>query len=136
MDIFGLSIDEVACLLSRSLSATKALLHRARENINAFFGNRCSLVVPTNICKCKAWLAFMDRSERLREQARPEFAQEPNFADPKYRSQSRPETMKRVIAMFRNLRLLSPQEGWLDEVSNLLQERYNNRTFRRNYPSL
>ncbi|MEW6103793.1 MAG: RNA polymerase sigma factor [bacterium] len=137
VDIFNLNIEEVANLLNRSVYATKALLHRSRENINAFFGNRCSLIAPTNICKCKAWLSFMGHAAELKERARPEFAQEPNFTDPQYKNQSRPETMQRVIFFFKNLPFLKPQEDWLNEVATLLRKRYNlNRILKQNHSSI
>lgn len=123
VDIFGMSVADVSELLGRSALATKALLHRARENMNAFFGNRCSLIVPDNICKCKAWLSFVERSERLKETGKPDFAIDPDFSDPSYRNRSRPETLEKLISYFRSLSLLSPPQSWLDEISMILRER-------------
>jgi RNA polymerase sigma-70 factor (ECF subfamily) len=122
-DVFDINIDEIADLLDRSVSATKALLHRGRENMNAFFGTRCSLIIPENICKCKAWLTFREKDEQLKEKARPDFAQVHDFSDPLYKTRSKPETMTKVLSFFKNMPTLNPSDNWLDEMAQILHTR-------------
>ncbi|MCG8401172.1 MAG: RNA polymerase sigma factor, partial [Firmicutes bacterium] len=116
VDVFGLNVVETAVLLNRSLSATKALLHRARRNLNAFFGRYCQWVLPENACHCVAWLEFTDRCEALRKEARRLNLELPDFNDATYARHSDPETLEKVLALFRNLPLCVPDEHWFEKV--------------------
>ena len=58
IDMYGMKTSEVASLLNLSENATKALLHRARLNIDAFFSNHCDLLNEKNPCSCRAWINF------------------------------------------------------------------------------
>jgi len=123
VDIFGLNIEEAAALLNRSLSATKALLHRARRNLNAFFGRHCQWVLPENACRCASWLEFAGRHEALRKEVRRRNPAPPDFNDPAFASGSDPATMEKVLSLFRNLPLRAPDEQWFQKVLAVLKER-------------
>jgi RNA polymerase sigma factor (sigma-70 family) len=110
VDIFQLSIDDAAELIGRSRSATKALLHRAREKMNSFLAPSCTLLSDSNLCRCESWISFAHDSQRRREY----LLQILNARD---RSDvSMKETKKKLIALFRQLPHLNPPHGWLDEA--------------------
>ena len=70
IDMFGLSIMEVAEIMELSETATKGLLHRARMNLDAFFGEHCNLIDAKNPCSCKAWIEFSKSREKNQQMAR------------------------------------------------------------------
>jgi len=65
-DMFGMGIEETAEIIGVSVSAAKALLHRARTNLDSFFAKKCSMVRVENPCRCEAYLNF--QNERLERQ--------------------------------------------------------------------
>lgn len=64
VDMFGMSIADAAELLELSPNAMKGLLHRARLNLDSFFGNHCNLLDAKNPCSCQAWIRFRDNHEQ------------------------------------------------------------------------
>jgi RNA polymerase sigma-70 factor (ECF subfamily) len=69
VDMFGLSINEVAELLQLSESATKGLLHRARVNLDAFFSDHCNIINEQYSCSCQAWIHFRESQEQNQQMA-------------------------------------------------------------------
>lgn len=70
IDMFGLSVSEVAEILELSEAATKGLLHRARMNLDAFFSDHCNLIDAKNPCSCRAWIEFSKSREKNQQAAR------------------------------------------------------------------
>ena len=58
IDMFGLSIQEVADILGITPKAVKGLLYRARMNIDSFFQSHCYFLNTENPCRCRAWAEF------------------------------------------------------------------------------
>ncbi len=116
VDMLDLSIEEAAALLELSLSSVKSLLFRARKNLNAFFGHHCQWVLPENSCSCRAWVEFSGHRETLREEVR-KHGGPPDFTDPAYSEKSDPETMQKVISLFRNLPERKPDISWYEKTA-------------------
>ena len=65
IDMFGLSIQEVADILGITPKAVKGLLYRARMNIDSFFQSHCYFLNTENPCRCKAWADFFQTRNKL-----------------------------------------------------------------------
>ena len=65
IDMFGLSIQQVADILGITPKAVKGLLYRARMNLDSFFQNHCYFLNTENPCHCKAWVEFFQTREEL-----------------------------------------------------------------------
>ena len=65
IDMFGLSIQEVADILEITPKAVKGLLYRARMNIRFFFQSHCYFLNTENPCRCKAWAEFFQNRSEL-----------------------------------------------------------------------
>ena len=65
IDMFGLSIQEVADILEITPKAVKGLLYRARMNIDSFFQSHCYFLNTENPCRCKAWAEFFQNRSEL-----------------------------------------------------------------------
>ncbi|NPV70549.1 MAG: RNA polymerase sigma factor [Firmicutes bacterium] len=122
VDIFGVEVAEVAVVLGKSVPAAKAVLHRARENMNAFFGHHCEWVLPENACRCRAWAAFVRDRATVRNRLKELGAEPPDFTDPAYAARSDPDTMSRVLALFRSLPERKPDDAWYTSVIRALRE--------------
>ena len=65
IDMFGLSIQEVADILGITPKAVKGLLYRARMNIDSFFQSHCYFLNTENPCRCRAWAEFFQTRNEL-----------------------------------------------------------------------
>ena len=65
IDMFGLSIQEVADILGITPKAIKGLLYRARMNLDSFFQSHCYFLNTENPCRCKAWAVFFQNRNEL-----------------------------------------------------------------------
>ncbi len=65
IDMFGLSIQEVADILGITPKAVKGLLYRARMNLDSFFQSHCYFLNTENPCRCKAWAEFFQTRNEL-----------------------------------------------------------------------
>lgn len=65
IDMFGLSIQEVADILEITPKAVKGLLYRARMNIDSFFQSHCYFLNTENPCRCRAWAEFFQTRNEL-----------------------------------------------------------------------
>ena len=65
IDMFGLSIQQVADILGITPKAVKGLLYRARMNLDSFFQNHCYFLNTENPCRCKAWTEFFQTRDEL-----------------------------------------------------------------------
>lgn len=114
-DIFLLDLNETSVLIGKSLSATKALLHRARARMQSRLGNLCSLALKENPCTCSAFHANSQSSAERREYARSILAE-------RARDQAAlADTQARVIALFHNLPLLKEPPDWVREIDRIFK---------------
>ncbi len=116
IEIFGFSIEEAASLMEISNIALKALLHRARKNMNAFFGKHCQWVFSENHCKCKAWAEFVTQRDKLKQEVR-KHGGPPDFNDSAYNKKSDPATVGRVLALFKQVPYKTPSDLWYKDIS-------------------
>lgn len=65
IDMFGLSIREVADILGVTPKAVKGLLYRARMNLDSFFQKHCYFLNTENPCRCEAWIKFFQNRNEL-----------------------------------------------------------------------
>jgi DNA-directed RNA polymerase specialized sigma24 family protein len=118
-DMAGLGAAEAAALMSIGTAAYRGLLHRARANINAFFGDHCSLVRPENPCSCAEWIRLVADRDALRS-AVAQREGPPPFADPAYASRGDIATAPTVLALFRSIPDRLPSSAWFDRAGATL----------------
>ncbi|WP_432664960.1 RNA polymerase sigma factor [Wukongibacter baidiensis] len=123
IDMFGLSMDEVANLLGLSKSAIKALLHRARMNLDDFFSRRCNLVKVSNPCNCIAWRDFAKHRNDIKNKAlKKKLISSLDYTKANYAFD--PEIRKKVQYLYSNMPDRKPSQEWYDNVIRLIGEIY------------
>lgn len=123
IDMFGLSMDEVAELLGLSKSAIKALLHRARMNLDDFFSRRCNLVRVDNPCSCIAWQGFVKhRNDIKNETLKKKLISSLDYTKTNYTFD--PNIRKKVQYLYNNMPDKKPRQEWYDNVIRLIGEFY------------
>lgn len=123
IDMFGLSMDEVADILGLSKCAIKALLHRARMNLDNFFSRRCSLIKVANPCNCIAWYDFVKHREDIRNKTlNKKRISSLDYNKIDYRFD--PEVRKKVQCLYSNMPDKKPSQEWYDSVIKLIGEIY------------
>ncbi len=108
--IYRVGISETSLLVNKSNSATKSLLHRAREKMVANFGPHCRIVDPENTCECKSWVAFAYDIEKRRDHLNHIISSQMES------KQKIGETRKRIKFLFNNLPHHPPPPLWIEEV--------------------
>ncbi len=125
IDMFGLSMDEVAKLLGISKSAIKALLHRARMNLDDFFSRRCNLVKVDNPCNCTAWYNFTKHRDDIKNKAlKKKLISSLDYTKTNYTFN--PDIRKKVQYLYSNMPDKKPSQEWYDNVIRLIEEIYEN----------
>ena len=119
VDMYGMKTSEVASLLNRSENATKALLHRARMNIDAFFSEHCNLVNEKNPCSCLAWRDFSLTRAENQQQTR-KLMERLNYHDTDYSFDE--NTRAKIKYLYANMPEWKPSEDWYKKVKKILQE--------------
>ncbi len=108
--IYQVGISETSLLVKKSNSATKSLLHRAREKMVANFGSHCKMVDLGNACECKSWVAFAHDIEKRRDHLN-------HIISSKIESKQKiSDTRKRIKFLFNNLPHHPPPPLWIEDV--------------------
>ena len=121
VETFGFDIAEASSFLDLSVEAGKALLHRARRHVYAYFASTCGLVAADNPCACEMWRDFIGDRVKLREEVRSrglaaDFSGEaPRAPDPR--------KVSGVYALFRRLPAVPPEAAWYEAVAEALRAR-------------
>jgi DNA-directed RNA polymerase specialized sigma24 family protein len=118
-DMAGLAAAEAAALMRIGEAAYRGLLHRGRANINAFFGDHCSLVRPENPCTCAAWSRLVADREALRAAVRKRGGPPP-FSDPSYAARGDIATAPTVLSLFRSIPDRLPSPSWFEQAGVML----------------
>ncbi len=118
-DMVGLAAAEAASLMAVGTAAYRGLLHRARANINAFFGDHCSVVRPSNPCTCTAWSRLVADREALRAAVAARGGPPP-FADPEYAKRGDIATAPAVLSLFRSIPDRLPPPAWFERTGAAL----------------
>jgi hypothetical protein len=114
-DVYGLRIEEVSTLIDQSDSATKSLLHRARNKMYSLISPYCTILKQDNICKCKSWIQFSHDIQKRRD-----FLKEMLSSSIKS-SEDTASTRKKLIEMFNSLPYHTPPAKWIDTVIKKFQ---------------
>jgi RNA polymerase sigma-70 factor (ECF subfamily) len=120
-DMVALPAAEAAALMGLREAAYRGLLHRARANINAFFGDHCSLVRPENPCTCVAWSRLVADREALAAAVRARGGPPP-FSDPAYAARGDVATAPTVLALFRSIPDRLPPPSWFERAGAALAD--------------
>ncbi len=117
VDMYGLSVEQVAGILNISKGAAKGLLYRARMNIDSFFADHCSLIYEKNPCACKAWIEFSLKRSNLQDKAkklldRLDYEQKNYIYDENVR--------KRVLYLYSHMPEQKPPDEWYQRVLAML----------------
>lgn len=70
VDMFGLSIPEMAEILDVTPKAVKGLLYRARLSLESFFRDHGGILDEKNPCRCSAWIEFSNNRNALQRETR------------------------------------------------------------------
>lgn len=119
VDMFGLSVDDVAALLEVSRGAAKGLLYRARMNIDSFFADHCGLLDERNPCTCEAWIRFSTSRSELQKRAQALNAR----LDYEAKGYRYDEAVRRkILLLYRNMPDRKPPQEWYDDVIRSLEK--------------
>lgn len=125
VDMFGLSINEVADILALTPKAVKGLLYRARRNLESFFQEHCSFLDINNPCHCSAWIEFMkDRNTLQAEMRKRISALELDYKKSGYNYN--PQVEQKILSYYRNLPQQRPNQEWFNKVISLVEDFFKN----------
>lgn len=123
VDMFGLSINEVAEILELTPKAIKGLLYRARRNLESFFQTHCSFLDIDNPCHCSAWIEFVKDRNALQAEMR----QRISVLDYKKSGYVyNREIEKKILNYYHNLPEQHPNQEWFSKVIALVEKFYKN----------
>ena len=115
VDMFGMNQADAAELLELSPNALKALLYRARMNLDSFFDGHCNLIDAQNPCSCKAWINFRTSHENNKTKMK-EAIDLLDYKQKGYRFN--PEIRSKISYLYSNIPEQKPEEGWFEQVIN------------------
>lgn len=118
IDMFGMSIYEVAKILEITPKAVKGLLYRARMNLEAFFKNHCSILDTNNPCQCTAWMEFIENRAKLQEKLK-ETLDVLDYQKSDYTYDS--ITRQKILYYYQNMPEKRPNAEWFLQVITLLE---------------
>lgn len=125
IDMFGLTMEEVAGLLGISKSAIKALLYRARMNLDDFFSRRCDLIKVDNPCNCKAWADFNEHRNDIKNKAlKKKLISSLDYTKTNYTFNS--DVRRKVQFLYSQMPEKKPSQEWYDSVIRLIEDIYEN----------
>lgn len=119
VDMFGLSVDDVAELLEISRGAAKGLLYRARMNIDSFFADHCGLLDERNPCACEAWIRFSTSRSELQKRAQ-ELNARLDFEEKGYRYDE--AVRRKILCLYQRMPDQQPPRAWYDGVMRALEK--------------
>lgn len=123
VDMFGLSIDEVADILGLSKAAVKGLLYRARMNLDGFFHSHCSVIEAANPCSCQAWIGFIEqRSDIQNEVLKEKLATRLDYAKSGYTFDA--TVRSKVQYLYKNMPDRKPSIDWYQQIIDLIKEMF------------
>lgn len=118
VDMYGMNTKEAAELLELSEGATKALLHRARLNIDSFFSNHCNLLHEKNPCSCRAWINFSQSRAENQKQTK-KLIERLNYRNVNYTFDKK--TRAKIKYLYANMPEWKPSDDWYQKVKKILQ---------------
>lgn len=121
VDMFGLSLVEVADTLNISKSAAKGLLFRARMNIDSFFSDHCNILNTANPCSCKAWIAFSLNRNALQNN-KMKLVDTLDYKEKNYVYNE--EVRKIIFYLYSHMPDRKPQADWYQRVKEAIQNMY------------
>lgn len=120
VETFGLSVAEASQAIELSVSATKALLVRARRHVIGYFETTCGLMAKGNPCECLIWKNIINDRVLLREEARRRGI-EADFSGETPTASESTRNRDRILAMFRQLPPRRPDAAWFERMLGLIK---------------
>lgn len=121
IDMFGLSISEVAEILDITPKAVKGLLYRARMNLESFFKGHCSFLDINNPCSCEAWASFTQDREKIQAFMK----QKIEYLDYTSRGYTYdPAVRNQILYYYQNMPEQRPNDEWFTKVILLVENFY------------
>ncbi len=115
IDMFGMGIAEAADILEVSVPAAKALLHRARMNLDNFFSQRCNLIRVENPCSCESYLNFQNERAERQEEIRSRI-QTFRFGEQAEGYVFNPEVRQKVTNIYAAMPDRKPDPAWFESI--------------------
>jgi len=113
VDMFGLTIKEVAEILEISESAAKGVLYRARMNIDSFFFGHCDILDMKNPCRCKAWIEFSKTRESNQKNMK-KLVDHLDYREKNYKFDE--SVRKKIFYLYQHMEEKKPSEEWYKNV--------------------
>jgi RNA polymerase sigma factor (sigma-70 family) len=125
VDMFGLSLDEVADIIAISKSATKGLLYRAHMNLDSFFHSHCNLLNVNNPCSCKAWIEFSKTRDNLqKDTSKHKLTSKLDYTKSNYNFDD--NVRNKINFLYKNMPDKKPSQEWYKNVISALSEQHEN----------
>lgn len=121
IDMFDLSVTEVAVILDLTPKAVQGLLYRARMNLDAFFQGHCSFLDIGNPCSCIAWIGFMQERTSWQE-TMAQKVQTLDYKEKDYRFD--PHVRQMILHYYQNIPTQQPPKAWYAKVISLIEQIY------------
>ncbi|WDV45122.1 RNA polymerase sigma factor [Clostridiaceae bacterium M8S5] len=122
IDMFGLKMQEVAEILGISRSAVKALLHRARMNLDDFFSRRCNLIKVDNPCNCKAWIDFTEHRNDIKNKVlKNKLVTKLDYKETNYVFDE--EVRRKIAYLYNNMPEKKPPQEWYNNIIKIIDDK-------------
>lgn len=120
IDMFGLSINEVAQLLNKTPKAIKGLLYRARMNIDSFFNGHCYFLDINNPCRCEAWIKFMKDRNKFQEMMK-QTKNILNYQDKNYVYDE--AVRQKIYNYYSHMPFSKPDDEWFKKIIKIIEKK-------------
>lgn len=117
IDMFALSIQEVADILGITPKAVKGLLYRARMNLDCFFQNHCYFLNTENPCRCEAWAEFFQTRNELQSYMQDKIL---DYTEKEYNFDA--EVRKKLAFYYRQIPDQAPTKEWYQSVISIFEK--------------
>ena len=121
VEMFGMSLKDVAEILNISESASKALLYRARLHLDQFFSNKCQWINETNPCQCEAYLSFQTEKETRKKEVRKRI-QSFRFPEEPDRVIYNDEVRQKVKRIYEEMPSRTPNQQWFHQMIEIFKK--------------
>lgn len=116
--LFDLPIKDVARILDKSESATKVLIHRARQNLKEFLCQHCSLYNQNNPCRCENLVNFSLAQGWIQE---PAGHQSVSSAVAPHTIELEVAEMRKVTELYRTLSTQAASDDFAQRMQEVIQ---------------
>ncbi|MGE5678007.1 MAG: RNA polymerase sigma factor [Pseudomonadota bacterium] len=115
--LLNLSTEEVAAIMDISEGAVKTNVYRARLSMKENMEDKCSYINPDSPCRCKNWVAFAIRTNRMDKIPRIEMQPIVNYEEI-YNSEM--DFLSRVVRMYSSYPQLRSYDQFISSIKGMI----------------